>query len=199
MSLFDDMINTMSKAGNSTQTGGAAPAMQVAGTLLNAIGQSQQGASIVEQGKQQYQASQYQVDQLAQNANAAIAASQRSAQNQQQQTDYLISKAIAIAASGGGGVQDPTVVNTVARIAGESAYRQSVALYGGQEQARTDTMQASAKEVEGEAALQASKSAGRASILKTSAGLMGGASSLYTRFGMNGPKMNQGAGDGNAS
>lgn len=195
MSLLDDIFNSMTNSGNATGTGAAAPLLGVGDTILSAAGQSQKGASYVAQGRQQYEAAQYQAAQFTQNANSAIASSQRASQDQQLQTDYLISKAISIAASGGGGVQDPTVVNTVARIAGESAYRQSVALYQGQDQSRVDTMQAEAKQYEGEAAKQNSRSIGNSSILDTAAGIVkGGAktlasqgSTLYSRFGANGP------------
>lgn len=167
---------------------GASPWLSAGGTLLSAYGQSQSGISHAEWGQQQLAASQFQAEQLRQNANTALAASQRDAFTQGQQTQIVNSRALALAAASGGGASDPTVVNMMARTAGEGAYRQAALLYGGDERARQMNMQANATEYSGEASAQNANKVNNASQLGAITTLMKGGSSLYSRFGGGGPK-----------
>jgi hypothetical protein len=103
----------------------------------------------------------------------------------------IASTALAHAAASGGGASDPTVVNLIARNAGESAYRQAVALYGGDEAARTMQLQADAREYEGKQAQVNSYANATAQGMGARATLLKGMAreaSLYLRFGAGGPK-----------
>lgn len=96
----------------------------------------------------------YEADQLAQNANQQIAAAQRTALDARRQAMLVQSRALAVAAAGGGGATDVSVVTNMGRIAGEGAYRSAVAIYDGEDRARVLRMQAEAKRYEGALALQ---------------------------------------------
>jgi len=140
-------------------------------------------------------ANQFQAEQARVNAGQAVAASQRDAAEQARQGRLLQSRALALAAAGGGGASDPTIVNIMGSIAGEGAYRSMVSLYKGEEQARALRMEAAARDYDAAAAReggalreQAYKSAARTGILR--AGL-----SLFEKYGMaDQPKAAAGAG-----
>src|SRR5204863_7102116 len=62
------------------------------------------------------------------------------------------SLALARAAASGAGASDPTVLHVLAQTSGEGAYRQALAMYEGEAQARLDKMRAAATRFEGETA-----------------------------------------------
>ena len=155
-----------------------------------ATGNIMEGMNYARYGEQAKESADFQAEQLRQNAGQAQASAQRTAYDASRQTDYANSRALAVAAASGGGASDPTVVNLIARNAGEGAYRQAVALYGGDEKARLDNMQADAKEFEGANAEQNSNSVALGSIWKAGTTLLHSAAaegSLLTRFGAGGP------------
>lgn len=160
------------------------------GGALEGFGANMGAMSHVMYGIQAQRANQFQATQLRQEANSVQGAAQRDAFNVQRQTDLVTSRALAVAAASGGGASDPTVVNIIARDAGQGAYEKAVALYGGADKARYLQEQASAKEFQGreelinsgEVALGQGAS-GVASILRSQAR----GSSLYSRFAGNGP------------
>ena len=152
---------------------GLAPALMASGSLLTAYSQVQEGNNAAALGK--YQAAQFRAS-----ANQQIGASQVAAQETQRQTDYIASRALAVAAASGGGASDPTVVNILARIAGEGAYKKSVDIYQGQSAAANLEMQAATAEYGG----QATKNASRVKAYST---LMVGGSSLYSKYGGKSP------------
>jgi hypothetical protein len=102
---------------------------------VKAYGQKQQGQAIKDQLD-------HKADQERQNAGQEIAASQRAALIQQRKGEYALSSLIARAAADGGGASDPTVLNLASRISGESAYKQALAIYQGDESARGLNQQA---------------------------------------------------------
>ena len=114
----------------------ALPYIAAAGTVLNAAGSMKAGSAAAAAGRATKQADIYQADQLDQNAGQAIASAQREAELQRRQTAMLVSRGIAVAAGGGGGVTDPTVSGLLEKIAAEGTYRASVDLYQGEERAR---------------------------------------------------------------
>lgn len=163
-----------------------APYMAVAGTVLNMQGQRQAGAAAAEAGRARQQADQYQAAQLEQNAGQAIASSQRQAMEERRRAQLLVSRGIAVAAAGGGGVQDPTVTNIIGKIAEEGAYRAAVDLYQGEERARAMRMGAEAKMFEGEMAARGGEQ--RQSAYNTAA--LGSAlkgASMFAKYGGGGP------------
>ena len=82
-----------------------------AGLGLNAYGKLQAGDSAKKR-------MQFKAKQLEQNAGKALSASQRQAQELDRQGRLQQSRALAIAASSGGGASDPTVMNLMAELAG---------------------------------------------------------------------------------
>ena len=123
--------------------------LQRAGVSADSAGAMIGGLSHLQFGMQAQQAAQFQAAQLRSNAGQAQASAQRSAFDVDRQSQYVASAALASAAASGGGASDPTVLNLMARNAGEFAYRKSVALYQGEDRARAMNMQADAKEFEG--------------------------------------------------
>jgi hypothetical protein len=106
------------------------------GTSVNVGGQFLGALSHVKAGRAARQAAEFEAEQLRQNAGQAQAAGQYAAEDVAMRTKLLTSRALAVAAAGGGGASDPGVVSAIAGIAGEGAYRQALALYGGDERAR---------------------------------------------------------------
>lgn len=106
------------------------------GTSLNVGGQFLGALSHMRAGRAARQAADFEAQQLQQNAGQAQAAGQYAAEDMATRTKLLTSRALAVAAAGGGGASDPGVVSAIAGIAGEGAYRQALALYGGDERAR---------------------------------------------------------------
>lgn len=132
----------------------------------------------------------FEAAQLRVQAGQSVAAAQHAAREQRRQAELVQSRAIAVAAASGGGVSDPTIVNMLGRIAGEGAYRAGLAIYEGEERARTLRMGAEARDFEGALALQAGADAIEAGELQADAygiqkgaSLFKGASSLFSKYG----------------
>lgn len=190
MGILDDLFASGAASGSGT----AAPEASIGGTLLQALGQEMQGASHLQQGQDQQQADEFQAAQLRQNAGQAMAGAERSSIDVQRQVNLISSRALAVAAANGGGASNPTVINNMARIAGEGAYRQSLALYGGTEQAQHDNLQAAGEEFSGQMAVDNAKSIYDASQVATAATLMKGGASLFSKYGSGGPSQNNSGG-----
>ena len=188
MGILDDLFNT----GAADGSGAAAPLANLGGTLLQAYGSELSGASHLQQGIEQQQADEFQAAQLRQNAGQAQASAQRSSIDIQRQVALISSRALAVAAANGGGASSPSVISNMSRIAGEGAYRQSLAIYGGNEQAQHDQLQASGLEYSGAMAKQNAQSIYDASQVNTAATLMKGGSSLFSKYGGNTPSSNSG-------
>lgn len=163
------------------------PMMQTASTVFTAMGQSSQGDAAMEAGRRKMMSAQSQAAQLDRNATQQVAASQRGAEDDQRQTQLAMSRALAVAAASGGGASDPTIVNTIARLAGEGAYRSMSTLYQGQEQARAMRDQAAMSRYSGDVAMADAKTAKDASTFSAMATLaptvLKGASSMYKKYG----------------
>lgn len=181
MSWFDDLMKdprALNNVGSSIEAGG-----QITGAL-----------SHMEFGQQAADAAVFQAEQLRQNAGQAQAASQRQAFDIDRQSQYIASTALAHAAASGGGASDPTVVNLIARNAGESAYRKAVALYQGEDKARLENLQADAKIYEGENVKANSNKVGVSQLFASGTTLMKSQArdkSLLQRFGGDGPDQSQ--------
>lgn len=161
------------------------------GTGVRIGGQIFTGIAQLQAGAQAAQAAAFTAAQLRQNAGQALAASQRDAYGAQKQTDYVLSRALAVAAASGGGASDPGVVNLMAEITAQGAYKQSVALYQGQEKARMMELQAQGAEFEGDSKEAAATGAAIGSGLGAASSLASGMArdaSLLQRFGGGGPK-----------
>lgn len=184
MSILDDLF------GQSANTSADAMATAGVGSLLQAYGQTVSGESHLQAAQQQQMADEFQAAQLRIAGGQAQAAAQRNAVDTQRQTSYITSQAIATAAARGGGASDPSVVNTIAKISGESAYRQALDIYGGNQQAQVDELQAQGKELSGQMQVQQGQQLNDAAKVSSVATLMKGSASmgsLYQRFGGGGP------------
>ncbi len=115
----------------------------------------------------------FQADQLRTNAGQAQAAAQREAIDIDRQVQLNASRALAVAASSGGGASDPTVVNLIAQSAADGAYRKAVALYEGDEQARAMRLDAAGVEIGAKVAAGQSKAKSKAMLLNTGADMFG--------------------------
>jgi hypothetical protein len=143
MGMIDDFIASMSGPDATGDKIAAMTPQQREPLALNAFsgafqafGQAESAVSHVQFGEQARQAADYRAQQLRINAGQAQAGAQRQAFDVDRQTQFITSRALAVAAASGGGASDPTVVNLIARDAGEGAYRKQIALYQGNDQAR---------------------------------------------------------------
>ena len=149
------------------------PVMMAASTVFSAYGQH-------EQGKAEERAASYQAKILKRNAGQRIAQSQQEAFEVERQGRLQQSRALAVAASSGGGASDVSVVKHMANLAGENHYRKTVALYEGQRDASDMTMQANLTRWGGKMA----KRAGNIGAVST---VMRGAGSMLTKYGWGKP------------
>jgi len=156
-------------------------------SIVSAAGKSDAGSNAEQVGLQQQAARQYEAAQLRVNAGQSIAASQRAAEEQRRQGMLVQSRAIALAAAGGGGVTDPGIITVLSRNAGEIAYRSAVALYEGEDKARSLNAEAAAREYSGEMAAEAGRDRKKASMTSAFGDLIKGGSSLFQSFGGGGP------------
>lgn len=166
--------------------------MNTAGAALEAGGNLTSAINRYQFGGQQRQAADYAASQLRDQGGLDQAAAQRSAWDADRTARYVASEALAQAAASGGGASDPTVLNIVARIKAEGAYRQSLALYQGDARARLANMQADAKQYEGALAERQSDEAAVGNLFGVGTSLLKGYardSSMLQRYGANGPRI----------
>jgi hypothetical protein len=157
--------------------------LPVATSLFSAFGKSSAGDAAALAGAQQQEAARYEAAQARINAGQAIAASQRTAQEQRRQGELVQSRAIALAAAGGGSTTDPGIIHLLASNAGETAYRSAVALYEGEDKARSLREMAKAKEYSGAQAAAAGRDQQSALKIGAFGDLLKGGASLYSTFG----------------
>lgn len=157
-----------------------AQAIPAALSVVSAVGKSDAGSASASVGAQQQAAAQYEADQLRVNAGQSIASAQRAAQEQRRQGEIIQSRAIALAAAGGGSTTDPGIVHLLAGNAGETAYRSAVALYEGEDKARTMRESAKAAEYSGANAAQAGQDRKKSMMMGAFGDLVKGGSSLFS-------------------
>lgn len=157
------------------------------GTLLSARAQKQQGKAAQKQAEQVAQnemvSAEYEARQADYLANQARAISQKEAFEQRRQAVLLASKALANAAGSGAGVSDPTVVDLLGNIYAEGAYRSALAMYEGEEQARSLEISAQARRLSGKSGASAALTEGRnikeASRLSSLSTIISGGASIF--------------------
>lgn len=162
--------------------------LSMGGTILGAAGQFAAGSAAASAGASQQAADEFQAAQLRQNANTAEGVGQLQAIEAKRQTDLLNSRALAVAAASGAGASDPTVINLIAKNASEGAYRQQVALYGGEDKARLMGLQADALDYQGSVAASHGRQEQVAHELAAGAGILRG-NTMLSRYGGNGPNL----------
>jgi hypothetical protein len=144
-------------------------ALTVAGTALGA------GSTIIGANAEAKDLRQ-QAAQLEAQAGLERATSQRTAMEEKRQARLASSRAQALAAASGGGVDDPTVVNIMAGIEGEGEYRALSALYEGDQSAL-------GMEAEAAARRKGAKATKRAGLVKAAGTILSSGASLFDRYG----------------
>ncbi len=137
----------------------------------------------------------FEAAQLEQNAGQVEAQGQRAGIEQVRQAQLVQSRALAVAAAGGGGVSDTTIVRLLSKIEGEGVYRSRAAMYEGEDKARVMRMQAAARRFEGELGVQGGDALASAYLTKGMTGMASGVGSLFSKYGGGGP--GTGSGDSN--
>lgn len=165
--------------------------LSVGSTLLSAKGQKESGKAAAQQSQQAAQnemvAAEYEARQAEYLANQAKAVSQKEALEQRRMTGLLASRTLALAAASGGGASDPGVVDIIGNIYAEGAYRSALALYEGEEQARSLGVSAQARRLSGKsgasAAIAEGRSTAKASQTNMFSTLISGGSSFLKNYG----------------
>ena len=137
-------------------------------TILSAAGAGIGAVGAIQGGNAQDAAAQYQAIQLEASGKAERAASQREAEDRQRQARLAQSRAQAVGAASGGGID----FDLEGDLAAEGEYQSLTALWEGEEAAKGRKAQAGASRFEGKAA----KGAG---YLKGASKAFSGAASLY--------------------
>lgn len=150
-----------------------APSLQIGSTILQAGSQYARGQVAQTVAKRRQALGEFEAQQLEQEAAQSRGVGMRGAADEALKTEYLNSTALARAAASGAGASDPTVMNVIARTAGEGAYRSALAMYEGESQARLDMQMAAAKRYEGAVGMSDA-------ALATKAANMGVANTLLT-------------------
>jgi hypothetical protein len=179
---------------NIQQGQGVGAGMSAIGTILNVVSNMSAGSAARRQGEAVKAESDFEAAQLNQAGVAAVASSQRRMIEERRRAAIVASRAQAVAAASGAGASDPTVMNVIADIEGEGAYRAAVALYEGEERQRQLNLGADAKRYDGEQAARGGRDRQSAYML---AGLGAGATgyaTLYSKYGRGGPKAGKGSG-----
>ena len=151
---------------------------QIAGTGLSAYGNWAAAGAAERAGERQRIQDEFQAAQLTQSAGQVFAAAQRAQEEQTRQATLVQSRILAIAAAGGGAL-DSTVVNLIARTAGEGVYRGNVALYKGEEEQRQLMLQAAGKVLSGQAAVDSAAARAGAYRAQAFAKIGSGAAGFY--------------------
>lgn len=160
----------------------AATVGKVVGGVLQyeGYGRAAEGARVA--GRRKRVASEFEAEQLEQQAGQVVAASQRDALEERRRADLAASRALALAAASGGGASDTTVVNLIAGLKGEGAYRSAVALYRGEDQARKLKTGARAKRYEGLAAEEGASYEASGYETMAMASVFDTGATLYSRY-----------------
>lgn len=159
-----------------------APAMQVGSTVLSAGSQLSRGDAALTIARRRRAQLEFQASQLETEAGQAKAVGQVGAQDIARQTAIVNSAALARAAASGAGASDPTVLAVMSRTAGEGAYRQALALYEGEAQARIDNIRASAARYEGATQVADATTAKSQSNIGAASTILSGGARAMTMF-----------------
>jgi len=165
--------------------------LSVLGTITSAKGQKDAGKAAVKQAeetsKNELIMAEFEARQADYLAGQARAASQRSAFEERRMAGLLGSKTLAKAAASGAGASDQNVVNILNDIYMEGAYRSQLALYEGEEQARSYEVGAQARRLSGKSAASAAlfegNAASKAAGKNYTSTLISGATSFASKYG----------------
>lgn len=153
-------------------TAGLAAAKSIgAATILSATGAGIAAAGASAAGKSRQAAMEYQADQLEAAGKADEASASQEAMEQARQTRLMQSRARAVGAASGGGID----LDLAGDIEEDGEYRKLTALWEGKEAAAGRRAQANASRFEGKQYRQAGK-------LKAANTILGGGTSLYEKY-----------------
>lgn len=150
---------------------------------LSAYSSYAQGQQQKRQSEYMMQEKEFEAAQAEQAANAEMGAAQIRAAQEKRKSRIIQSRAMALAASSGGGASDPTVVNIISDLESEGSYRAAVAMYEGQDRARTLRLQAAGGIYEGQAGLNAGRSAAEGGNYRAAGSLFSAGANLYGKYG----------------
>jgi len=159
----------------------------VGGMAIQMAGAAQGASAARAAGRRQQQANAFVAAQMRQQAGQVVASSQRTAVEQERQATLLASRAVAVAAAGGGGVTDVGMRHIIGDIFGEGAYRASVALYQGKDKAQQLELGAEAKDYEGENAVLAANDKASAIMTQGIGSAIQTGASMFGKYGGGGP------------
>ena len=170
--------------------GASAATAGTIGTVLSAVGTGVSLLSSVQgwkQGNEQanatMQAAEFQARSAEQNAGQERATAQRAAEEERRQGKLVQSQALARSAASGG-ASDPTVVNLIGDIAGESEYRAQTALYQGEERATGLQQGADLSRYEGYTQARSTKNNARNQVYTSFANTaLSAGNSIATKYG----------------
>jgi len=145
--------------------GNVARNLAIGGTILSTIGQLQQAKAA--QANAGFQAAQYEA-----RANEERASAQRAAIEERRQKELAVSRARAVGAASGGGID----LSLLGDIEEDGELRAAAALYEGEERAKGMTNQAAAARFDGQNAKRAGMIGAAGTILK-------GGTSFFEKYG----------------
>jgi hypothetical protein len=162
--------------------------MQVAGTVLSLMGSGQAADGKVAAADARATGLEYRAQQLEQKAGQEIASSQRDAIEQRRRQKLVSSRALALGAASGGGI-DPGLADILGGLAEEGEFRVLTSLYTGDEKAAGLRMQAEADRYEagefrraGRIEAGATRTAGFGAAIPKFATALTDAKSLYQKY-----------------
>lgn len=164
----------------------AAVIVGVVGLALQVVGGISAKKDAKDIAGRKRQAAEFEAKQLEQQANDALASSQRTMFSEERASKLVQSRALTLAAASGG-ASDPTIIKIISGIASEGAYRQSLAIYQGEERARSLRLAAQANRISGEVGAGATIMQGSAIATEAAGRVLGGVSTMYARYGYNSP------------
>lgn len=156
-----------------------------ASTVMNYDAQTQSASAIKFTARRKLDEANFEASQLEQDAGQAKAVAQRQAADLDQQTRMVNSAALARAAASGAGASDPSVLMVLAKTAAVGAYRHGVALYEGEEQAKTDRLRATALRRYGDVGIADAALASRAANQAANVTLLTGGTkgaAMYSKY-----------------
>lgn len=157
-------------------------ALTAAGAATSAAGTIAGGRAAADAGARTQQAMEFRAKQEEQAAQESRAVAQRSALEARRKGVLLNSKLVARAAAGGGGVDDPTVLNLAGDIAARSEYDALFDMARGENKARGLEDSAMGSRLTGEAALAEGRAKQKAATLSAIGTIIGGAGSMFGQY-----------------
>lgn len=162
---------------------GASAAIAAAGTLIGAEAEAQ---AVKAGAKAEGELAEYRAKQFKQQAGQERATAQRAAIEERRKGALARSRATAIAAASGGGVQGTDVENILSNLSAEGEYNAQSALYEGEEQARGLESQAAAElygsKLNKSMASYQARVARRSSYVSAAGNVMQAGASFYDKF-----------------